>query len=283
MSEEKEKPERGKGLQALDKAVAGLSEGARDRNPASILPLLGLAASPIHRRMMRDPAMTEEATEALLGKLEKAMNRRSDETPFNWNPEKGPGFSTIYDRFKPVEEVIGMPPGFSASTMGHEMGHAFAPSKLEGALKRVSPFLRHPAAVAAPSLLALSGALSPKEELPITSKIAPWLGALQFAAILGEEARANIRGNQLLKAVGQNVGLKEQLKSFVPTLSYLPLAVPLIALPYAINKGLKAHEEAKKKGRDVRMQRSFFGKPSDIAALPSPEELKAKWQEKFKP
>lgn len=282
MSEEKEKVERGKVLQTLDRATAGLSETARDVNPASALPLLGIAAMPIHRKMMRDPAMTEEATEELLGNLREAMKRGKGEVPLNWNPKKGPGFSTIYDRFKPIEEVVGMPPGFSASTMGHEMGHAHAPTKVEHLLKRVSPYLRHPAAVAAPSLLALSGALSPKEELPITSKIAPWLGALQFAAILAEEGRANVRGNQLLSAIGQNRTLKDKFKSFIPTLSYLPLAVPLIAMPHGINKGIKAYHEAKKKGRDVRMQRSFFGKPSDIAAMPSPEELKAKWQEKMK-
>jgi len=233
---------------------------------------------------------TPEETVELVQKLVTRAGRSGDPhlsmgsemNPKGFVPPTKPrsSFGQDFSWGKPTEEYIHATPGLSPETIAHEVGHAHTPTKIEEILKRISPFLRHPVGMAAPAAIALTGALNKEKNNPV-ARAAPYLGALQLAAILAEEGRANIRGAGLLSGAGKAMSKSDKLKMFLPTLTYLAYAVPLIGAPIGILKGLDKYREAKAKGLDINAKNMLFNAPSDIAKLPTPEELKANWRKKL--
>lgn len=265
-----------------DKAIAAISERAHSAGvPAAIA--LGLLPLQKYVRHLseQNPVKNNQEMEALLDKLTAQAGNPSS---WEWNPNKlndagkeiPIGLHQIFERGKPARDILAVRPGISVPTVAHEAGHAHAPNKVESILKRVAPVLAHPAAMSAPSLLALT-ALFNKEKANPVAKAAPYIGALQLATIMAEEGRANIRGQGLLAGIGQGLSGKEKAKMFLPLLTYLGYSLPLIAAPAGILKGIEKYHEAKNKGRDVSAKRTFFHPPSAISKLPSPEEIKKKW------
>jgi hypothetical protein len=163
-------------------------------------------------------------------------------------------------------------------TIAHEVGHATPQTAITRGLGIASEIARSKPALAMPALLALSGALKdPDKEMPIQAKMAPYIGGLQLAAILSEEARANIRGANLLKQIGKKMPLANRLRMFIPTATYLGHAGLLLGAPLGVLKGIKAFETAKSRGDDPKLKYLLKTTPEGVATTPTIEELKAKW------
>ena len=163
-------------------------------------------------------------------------------------------------------------------TIAHEVGHATPQTAITRGLGIASEIARSKPALAVPTLLALSGALKdPDKEMPLPARMAPYIGGLQLAAILSEEARANIRGANLLQQIGKKMPLSNRLRMFVPTATYLGRAGLLLGAPIGILKGIEAFEKAKSKGDDPKLKYLLKTTPEGVANTLTIEELKEKW------
>lgn len=278
--------------------MAALSEASQVKGVPAAMALGLLPIYPLVRRGQMPKKFPEgfdtstpEKTVDLVQKLVTQSGRADDPhlsmgsemNPEGFVPPTNPraSFGQDFAWGKPTEEFIHATPGLSPETIAHEVGHSHTPTKIEEILKRISPLLRHPVGMAAPAAIALTGALNKEKSNPV-ARAAPYIGALQLAAILAEEGRANIRGAGLLSGVGRAMSKTDKLKMFLPTLTYLAYAVPLIGGPIGILKGIDKYREAKNKGLDINAKNMLFNAPSDIAKLPTPEELKSNWQQKLR-
>jgi hypothetical protein len=275
-----------------EQALAAVSESTRTKGVPAAIALGLLPVYPLSRRNQLPKTFPEgfstktpDETVDLVSRLVAKAGRTDDPNLF-MDPETlaqatpHAGFGQKFTLGKPTKEYVRVSTGLSPETVAHETGHMHTPTKVEEILKRISPFLRHPAGIAAPAAIALTGALNKEKNNPV-ARAAPYIGALQLAAILAEEGRANVRGAGLLSGVGKAMSTSDKLKMFLPTLTYLGLAVPLIGAPIGILKGLDKYREAKAKGLDINAKNMFFHSPSDIAKLPTPEELKSNWRQRL--
>lgn len=144
-----------------------------------------------------------------------------------------------------VVEKIQIPIGLADEIIGHELGHAMPKSKAGLFMRNLSGIVQRKPMMALPIALASTGLID--EDNPV-AKAAPYVGAAQFAAILAEEMRANLRGHELLKTVGAHTNFRQLLRMSTPTVSYLAKAAPLIGAPIGIAKGIQLYEKAKREG-----------------------------------
>lgn len=225
---------------------------------------------------MSDPGNAKFIPELLVKeKLPKFLQKLFDEN-------KVPKF--IRDKFvegRLPQDVVQLGVGAAPQTVAHEIGHAAAGSLPSRILRNTSLIVRTPAITMTPSLLALSGALSPNEELPAYAKAAPYVGAGILATILAEEARANIVGIKALEAIGKQMPVSDKLKMFLPTATYLGKAGLLVGAPAAILKGIEAYKKSKQKGRELTPLQIAGTLPSTLANQPTSQELAEKWREKL--
>ena len=225
---------------------------------------------------------TPEALDALVDKLVEGQKVNPN---IRLRVVSKPGQSTYsrtYPWTKVQREHLSLAPNSNPLTIAHEIGHAIQPNKVEKYLNIVSGLSRIPVATALPSILALTGGLSKKEEPPVWAKAAPWLGGAQLAAVLGEETRANIRALKLLKEKGINTTTLQKLRQFVPSLSYLGRASLLVGAPIGILKGLKMYEQARKTDTPYTFDQLTRMSPDSINETLTPNAFKEKWQDKIK-
>ncbi len=276
------------------RALAGTMQGVRDQAAVGMLGMGVLPLMPfIRRRALSSqnvPKAFQAGTEKQLGDLTKrlliAAGRKSvteEGYPIVVNPVLSRAGHAEFIREvnrpggKPLRDIIRLSLGVAPETVAHEVGHATTGGRAGKALRALSMRVRGPLATAAPSVLALSGALS-DGETPVHAKAAPWVGGGILAAILGEEARANIRGANALKSLGYDMTLKKRLKMFMPTATYLGKAGLLVGAPLGIAKGLDYYNELQRKGRPMRARDLMHASPEALASLPSKSELQDKWE-----
>jgi hypothetical protein len=286
-------PKKTKALRAL----SGVSQGLHDQGISGLAGLALLPLMPaIRERAFASRTLPPQFQTKDIPALQSLLERLIDAAKYD--PGKGrevgfiptgqPGQASFIrewvSKFKDraPRDIFQIGVGASPETVAHEVGHAAANSRAAKLLRGISlNFARTPVGTTAPSLLALSGALSPNEELPVQAKAAPYVGAGILAAILGEEARANIVGAKALEAIGKKMTTSDKLKMFLPTATNLGRAGVLIGAPIGILKGISAYNKAKQKGRDLTPLQLAGSLPSRLADLPTAEELAAKWQEKL--
>jgi hypothetical protein len=270
----------------VQKLVAGGAEGLSGKS--TVIPALGsIPLSMLARRLVTSNEgyptgsvpKTEKELQELVQKLEEGHNLdlrvRTVKTPAESE------YRRSYPWSRSKWEELKLAPGSNPQTIAHEFGHAIQPHKLEKGLNVASLLARTPAATALPSILALSGGMSESEETPAYAKAAPYLGGAQLATILGEETRANIRALKLLKQKGIPLTTLQKLRQFVPSTSYLGRGALLVGAPLGILKGMDLYEKSRKTEHPFTIKQMAKATPSSLSALPPPEDIKKKWEERL--
>lgn len=280
----------------IRRALAGMSEGAVTSAQAA-LPNLGLLAlSPTIRKMHfaknQLPGFETQTTEQLVD-LAQRMSEAGGRDPFKGKPlrvrliDDPRKASTMFEHpwqvkgRKPIDRLM-LAKGMAPEIMAHEVGHAVAKSPLEKALRFVSQYARKPAAQALPGLLALTGVAGPadQEKPHMLAQAAPYVGAAQLASIVGEEARANVRGANILQKLRLKMPITKRLKMFVPTSSYLGKAGLLVGAPIGILKGIEAFNRSRASEQPTMTARELLAAPpSYLEKLPSVEQLRSRLQQ----
>ncbi len=274
------------------RALSGAMQGLREHGAVStlglgLLPLMPMIRQRAHAPKNLPPKFQTDTIKQLGDLTERLLivgGRKSvaeEGYPIVFNPVKNVGHAEFVREIrrpkgKQLRDIIRLGLGVAPETAAHEVGHATTSGRAGKALRALSMRVRNPWVTAAPSVLALSGALS--EETPTYAKAAPWLGAGALAAILGEETRANIRGAKALKALGYDMTLKKRLKMFLPTATYLGKAGLMVGAPLGILKGLDYYNKLQREGRPMRARDLMRASPKALASLPSKSELQDKWE-----
>jgi len=286
------------GKEHATRAVAAGSQGLLDSMlPAT--PGLGLLAMrPYFRKVLNDTRhvpdkLKTETPEALINLADKLI-RAGGRDPTTGRPvelifNKKRGFAGIDHEYIKAKgaprtrDILHLGLGATPESIAHEAGHLTAGGALGKTLSRISSLARTYPAQAAPALLAATALLSdPDKETPAIAKAAPYIGGAQLATILGEEVRANVRAQKLLKRIGYQSSLGQQLGRHALALSYLPRAALLIGAPIGILAGVKAYDEARKKNRPMPVTGLLSTGPRNLAQMPSAAELQEKWAPRFK-
>lgn len=196
-------------------------------------------------------------------------------------PNISPGFATaqIDKKLGPLPDTVILPLDAPTQTVAHEMGHLSPKSRLGYAVRKAAILAQKPSMGVLPSAIAFAGVIPGLDEA--TSVAAPTVGALQLAAILAEEGRANLRGAQLLEAIGTKMPIHRKLRMFLPTSSYLGRGGQLIAIPLAISAGIKAYNKSKEKGQPLTYREMLVANPVNAAELPTYKEFNEKWKEVY--
>lgn len=297
----KSKNEQSKIEDYASRALAGISGGLTVGVPftAAQLGITGLGPT-IRKIINTTPNVPEnfrtdtlEQLGSLAERLVLAGGRDPDDVarPVHLRPMKNKageyilghaGISREFVKGKPAEDILNLSMKLSPEAVAHEVGHITGSHpKLRDILARFSIVNRRVLPSAIAPALALSGALTSKDDVPIYAKAAPYIGAAQFASILGEEIRANIQAAKILKNIGYKLPLSGKLKMYLPTLSYLGRGAALIGAPLGILKGIQLYNESKKKGYPFSVKNLLIGgTPSSLSETPTPEEFREKWKGK---
>jgi len=178
-----------------------------------------------------------------------------------------------------LRDILRLGLGAAPESVAHEAGHSVVGGKAGRLIRELGMRARSPLMAAAPTALALSGALS--KETPTHAKAAPYLGGAALAAMLAEEGRANIQGAKALQSIGYKMPLAKRLKMFLPTATYLGRAGLLVGMPVGVLKGLEYYNKLQQEGRPMAAKDLLSASPQMLAELPSQEELQAKWKSKL--
>jgi hypothetical protein len=178
-----------------------------------------------------------------------------------------------------LAESVTLPSNATPETVAHEIGHLSPKSMWAKKLRSLADIAVSKKTRLLPAGLALSGAIPGLEPV---SDAAPYIGGLQLATMLGDEAYANIRGAKLLEAIGHKMPIHKKLRMFLPTISYLGQAATLVGLPWGINKGIKAYNKSKEKGQPLTYREMLAATPQVAAELPTYQEFKNKWDNRLK-
>lgn len=314
MADNDKKPE---GSRAT-KALAGVVQGLNANVGPGVAAAVGMV--PIHRAIGNFQKSTPDTLDAfktessaqlsnLTSSLVDSTNREKyvsnipnkhwppDLNPIALNIEKKPGHIAYAPRSKSVKgglrDVLDISLKTSPGAIAHEVGHAAALSPASRALQDISLKIRYPLfgskkglsriqpVKSLPSLLALTGAIGNQDENPAYAKAAPYLGGAMLTAILAEEARANLIGIKALERIGYTMPVSKKLKMFLPTLTYLANAIPLIGAPIGVLKGLDYYNKRKAEGRPMTAKELLHASPKTLSTLPSQEDLQTKWRGKL--
>lgn len=275
----------------VNKLVAGASQGVAGLGPVETAALATIPLSPLIRRLVNsNKGYPEGSVPRNKQQLHRLISRLAEGQAINKNIQpvlvKTPGESEYrrnYPWQKVQREEIKVAPKSNPQTIAHELGHAIQPNRFEKNLNITSLLARTPLATSLPSILALSGGLSEGEEAPPWAKAAPYLGGAQLAAITGEETRANIRALKLLKEKGIPLTTLQKLRQFVPSLSYLGRGALLVGAPLGILKGMDLYEKSRKTDHPFTMKQMMTSTPEALADVPSPKDVKKKWEERLSP
>jgi hypothetical protein len=183
--------------------------------------------------------------------------------------EMQPDIEKAYSRISKDKTVLGLSPKNTAETIAHELGHATPKSRAGRAIRFLSGMSRKPGMAALPTLMALSGVANTSSDLNPVAKASPYVGGLMLASHLLEEGRANMRAEKLLRGAGWNRSLPTKLRMYLPTLTYLAKALPLIAIPMGINKGISSYNKS-----PAGLGRVIGGMDRNVV---SEKELESKW------
>jgi hypothetical protein len=276
----------------IHRALAGAGEGVSGFAKSSIGNLGLLALVPLIRKGRIAPeglpekfkTQSSEELADLAHRMSMAGGRdpskgKQLQIEFNKEPGKASLFMESSAKGRAPRDMLRVSKGVSPETLAHEVGHATSGTKAGRFLRSISRYARSKPARFLPSLLALSGAIGPKdqEEPHLLAKAAPLIGGAQLASILGEETRANIRGIKILEKLRYAMPFKKKLKMFLPTSTYLGKAGLLVGAPLGILKGITEYNKAQKAGRPMTLQNLLAAHPSQIAATPPLEEVKQDW------
>ena len=274
------------------RAMAGVSQGASGAASTALGQLGLLAFAPVLRQIAKAPSSVQKGFEtqtvpqvsSLLQRLVDTSGRDPDQgkplriqiTDKPHKAEYGPGKLRRTGR---DIDLLRISKGLSPEVMAHEVGHAAKNTRLDRAIQTLSNIARSKPGLAAPTLMALTGAVGPSDEKDVHAfaKAAPYLGAAQMAAILGEETRANVRGSQMLKRLGYASSLGKKLKMFAPSASYLTHLGLLVGAPVGILKGIKAYNKSKLKGEPLQPGPMMHHTPETLADIPTLDESKKTW------
>jgi len=277
------------------KTVSGLSQGVRESGLSAALGLAMLPLMPKIREMVHAqkdvPAAFKTKTPQEIADLVNRLSRAGGRDPMKGRPlrvkvKPQPGYAEFLSPFfdpkgRKARDLVVLGKGVAPETVAHELGHATG-GPWATRLRRLSTLARTPVASALPAALALTRALgSDTEDLPITAKAAPWVGGAQLASILGEEARANLRGQKLLERIGYKMPLKGKAKMFLPTLTYLGRAGLLVGTPLGVLKGIEAYNKSLKEDRPLDPKKLVGMSPAALEAEMTPKEIKEKWYKRL--
>jgi len=281
------------------RAISAASQGVRSVAAPGIAGLGLLALAPYARKLTHDTShvpkgfttKTPQDLAVLADKLLRAGGRNPDTgRPIILQVASKPGSAEVVQEYFPrrghtkARDIMRLGLNATPESVAHEVGHVTPENRLSKALSKISPIARSKPAQLLPALLAATALLGkPGEDTPTIAKAAPFVGAAQMAAILGEEVRANRRSTKLLKSIGYKPLLKQRVGRHLLSLSYLPAAAMLIGAPLGILKGIKAYDKAKEKKRKVPPLGLFGNSPQVFADTPSASELKKKWESVLKP
>lgn len=275
------------------KALAGVGGGINIGLPFAITQLGLTGLSPLIRKVMKaSPNIPEnlktETDEQLMNTAERLVRAAGIDPTNPAHPvtiyiEEKPGMAGVARQRATKKTLpkdqLQLSRNLSPELIAHEVGHITGnKSRLAKILNRLAGELRRPLPLAIAPALALSGALSSKEDVPTYAKAAPYLGTAQFASILGEEIRANIQAAKILKNVGYKLPLSQVLKAYLPTASYLGYGGLLVGTPLGILKGLQLYNESKKKGYPFTVKQMLLSSPQSVSKVLTPEEFKEKWK-----
>ncbi len=281
-----------------NRAIAAMSQGTREAVLPGAAGVGLLALAPLVRDHLRDtshvPEKFKTKTVEDLAKLTEKLLRAGGRDPnvgrtVELIPMSTPGYAKVVQEYGKIKggraprDFLHLGLNATPESIAHEVGHITPESSLGKVLSRLSPLLRKPIAQMAPGLLAATALLSkPGEEPSVVAKAAPYVGGIQMAAILGEEVRANTRAMNLLKRIGYNPTLKQQLLRHASALTYLPYGAALIGAPLGILAGIKAFDRGRAKNRPMPTSAILARGPKQLADAPSAQELKEKWVPFFK-
>jgi hypothetical protein len=274
------------------RAFAGVSQGAAGAASTALGQLGLLAFAPVLRQLAKAPKRGQAGFETQTMPQAASLLERMVHTSGR-DPEKGTKLRAQFSS-KPYEALYGkgrlrssgqpidllrISKGLSPEVMAHEVGHAATTTRLSKALQTLSTIARSKPGLAAPTLMALTGAVGPSDEKDVHAfaKAAPLLGTAQMAAILGEETRANIRGSKILKNLGYKSSLGKRLKMFAPAASYLTHLGLLVGAPIGVLKGIKAYNKAQQEGKPLPPKAMLFNQPTELAKIPTLEEAQQTW------
>ena len=275
------------------RVISAASEGFRGAALPGTAGVGLLALAPVIRKHLRDTShvpkkyqtKTVQDLANLTEKLLIAGGRDPDAVPkVILRPTKTPGYAKAVQEYtkskgrKHLRDTLHLGLNATPESIAHEVGHLTSGSAFGRALSKISPLLRKPVAQAVPGLLAATALLGkPGEEAPAIAKAAPYVGGLQLAAILGEEVRANTRAMKILKKIGYNPTLKQQIGRHATALTYLPYGAALIGAPLGILAGVKAYSRAREKKRPLPLASLIAHGPKRLAETPTAQELREKW------
>lgn len=274
------------------RAFAGVSQGASGAASTALGQLGLLAFAPVLRRLAKAPSKVQAGFETqTVPQVQSLAQRLVDKS--GRDPNKGTPLrvqlskDTHKAQYGPAKvrrtgrkiDLLQLSKGLSPEVMAHEVGHAAKNTRLDRAIQTLSTIARSKPGRAVPALMALTGALGPSDENDVHAfaKAAPYLGAAQMAAILGEETRANVRGSQILKQLGYASSLGKKLKMVAPSASYLTHLGLLVGAPIGILKGIKAYNKSKRKGEPLQPGPMMHHQPETLAAIPTLDEAKKTW------
>jgi len=277
------------------KAVSGISQGVRESGLTAALGLGLLPIMPKVREMVHAsqdvPRKFQTKSPEQIASLVDRLSRAGGRNPMKGRPlrikiKSKPGYaeflSPMFDpKGRKARDLLLLGQGAAPESVAHELGHATG-GPWATRFRRLSTLARTPAASAIPTILAMTGALgSDTEDLPITAKAAPWVGGAQLASIIGEEARANLRGAKLLERIGYKLPLKGKAKMFLPTLTYLGRAGLLVGVPLGVTKGIESYNKSLRENRPLDPRKLVGMSPAALEQIPTPEELKKKWYKRL--
>lgn len=290
-----DKKEKLKPSEYASRALSGMSQGLRGHAVTSAGGMGLLFLTPEIRNQAfaaRDvasgiPTKTPEQISGLADKLLRAGKRDPDiGRKVIFQPMAEKGYADVVQEWTrkggKSRDILRLGLDVAPESVAHEVGHLTGNAPWTKALRAVSGLSRTAPALALPSLLALSGALSKNEEdVPAYAKAAPIVGGAQLATILGEEARANVGGAKLMKNIGHAIPLLKRLKMFLPTATYLGHGGLLIGAPLGILKGLELYNKSRKQKKSFDPRKLLRSSPEELQHIPQPTEAKKKWEKRF--
>lgn len=274
------------------RAMAGVSQGVAGAASTALGQLGLLAFAPALRQLAKAPSNVQKGFETQtipqVQSLAQRLVEKSGRDPEQGRPlrvaisskphkaEYGP--AKMRQTGRKIDRLL-ISKGLSPEVMAHEVGHAARTPRLDKAIQTLSTIARSKPGLAVPALMALTGAVGPSDEKDVHAfaKAAPYLGAAQMAAILGEETRANVRGSKILKRLGYASSLGKKLKMFAPSASYLTHLGLLVGAPVGILKGIKAYNKSKLKGEPLQPKAMLRHQPETLAAIPTLGEAQKTW------
>lgn len=272
--------------------LSGVGGGVENLAKSSVGNLGLLALAPLIRRGREAPsglpAYLRTTTEDDIARLAYRMSLAGGRDPavgreLRLKVHDDPGKASFLMERKPKgrspRDWIHVSKNIAPETLAHEVGHATSSGKSGRLLRALSSLAQKPAAKYLPSLLALSGVLGPRDEIEphLVAKTAPLLGGAQLAAILGEETRANLRGIKIIKKIQGQMALKNKLKMFIPTASYLGKTGLLVGVPLGILSGIAAYNKAKQEEKPVTLKGLLRNTPTQLASIPPYPAVQKHW------